>query len=159
MKTQKIFDQAIADLETIPAHLQLRLTVNPESIFRQTQQIASIQLKLEHVKVSLEKQLGSELLKKTVEQKYLKIVQLVDDMIQYGDALKLLAEEHPVDPEGTSDCLASLRPRKFHWMEVVQHLKTKPSRPKRGILRWFHLDWNPKGDRPLSPEIKQLIKL
>lgn len=120
MRSQQDFYEFLVELQLIQAQIVLKLPASQESIQQQVQQIRQAQQALDRLHT---------LTLRSVNHRKLPLhhsphlpVRLIHQTARYAESLKLLAEEFPVDPQGTVACLQQLCRRHLHLHEKLQQL-------------------------------------
>ncbi|HEY9648309.1 MAG TPA: hypothetical protein V6C88_18165 [Chroococcidiopsis sp.] len=106
--------QVIARVNSLSADINLKLPASPAVIGQQVMRIAQAQNELEVIEDDLLNQLAGSY-RLTTRQPYIVLLRLVRHLYRHADSLMHLADEFPIDPEGSIACLENLKSEKTHW--------------------------------------------
>ncbi|WP_439343212.1 hypothetical protein [Vacuolonema iberomarrocanum] len=128
MRKRQHFSDSVAELQLIQAKIVLKLPASRESIHRQVHQIGQAQQALDRLQASaLDK---PSRFSAPLDSSSKALTRLILQASRYAESLKLLAEEFPVDPQGTVACLRQLCRRHLQRSEQLKQLAQDTARPK-----------------------------
>lgn len=124
MFQQRAFQQIVSEVCEVLPYVRLKIPASPASVRKQMGYLTQAQTKLvtvqEKTAVLLRKQRNP-----ARTRAYQALVGLVQELTQDVKDLKLLAEEYPVDPEGTVACLQSQKLREAALLRQIDALKAQ----------------------------------
>jgi hypothetical protein len=127
MRNWQDFSDALAELQQLQAKIALKLPASRESIHQQVHQIRQAQQALDRLKQSARNR--PRRLSSPLDSASKLLARLIIQASRYAESLNLLAEEFPVDPQGTVDCLKQLGRRHLLWSQQLQQLEER-AKPK-----------------------------
>jgi hypothetical protein len=107
MTINEAYQQVLADLQQLDAQITLRLPASLFSVRRQLHYLKQIQNQLEALQEYVYLVFGKGG-SPSAYWKYCLLLEQIHQMYRNTCNLRLLAEEYPIDPEGTTACLRSL---------------------------------------------------
>ncbi|NJP12110.1 MAG: hypothetical protein HC866_23770 [Leptolyngbyaceae cyanobacterium RU_5_1] len=108
MNEQRTFQKILAEVEQLDAQIRLKLPASRNSVTRQVERIHLAQQQLKAVKVRV-LQLAARVHTAALHHNYRSLVQRIEQILRDAVDFQLLAEEYPIDPDGASSCLQSMR--------------------------------------------------
>ncbi|MDX2244544.1 MAG: hypothetical protein NW224_28040 [Leptolyngbyaceae cyanobacterium bins.302] len=102
------FQQILAELHQLHAHIQLRLPASRLAVQQQLHHLEQVQQQLVILQIELIERSGLGITASTYLT-YLTLTQLIQSLIRDVGSLKHLAEEYPIDPEGATACLRAMQ--------------------------------------------------
>jgi hypothetical protein len=124
MFQQRAFKQIVSEVCELLPYVRLKIPASPASVQKQMGYLTQAQTKLatvqEKTAMLVRQQRNSA--KSTAYQVLAGVVQ---ELTQDVKDLKLLAEEYPVDPEGTVACLESWKVREVALLRQIDALKAR----------------------------------
>lgn len=120
---QTAFQQILAELNKINAQIQLKLPANQVLVKRQILHLALVQQRLKTVQDQIFVKFGGST-NSSSYLAYLTLIQLVEAMTHDANTLRFLAEEYPVDPEGTVACLREIHKKLPDFAGRIQRINS-----------------------------------
>ncbi|MEO1144268.1 MAG: hypothetical protein AAFY26_01515 [Cyanobacteria bacterium J06638_22] len=121
MRNWQDFSDALAELQRLQAKIVLKLPASRASIHQQVHQIRQVQQALDRLEQSTCQKSGR--LSSPLDSASKLLARLIIHASRYAESLNLLAEEFPVDPQGTVDCLRQLGRRHLLWSQQLKQLE------------------------------------
>lgn len=119
MRYSKPIHKTLITIDAILSDLNLRLPTNPAGLGYQKLRLTQTQKQLEALEEEIfDNYLGSY--RDSTRKIYHQLLKLVRQLVHEADNLKHLAEEYPIDPEGSIACLNYLATRKKACAEELQ---------------------------------------
>lgn len=128
MRNWQIFNDSLAELQLIQSQIVLKLPASRESIHHQVHRIQQAQQALDRLYENVLPY--SSRWRSPLNQSPKMLAQLIIQVSRHAESLKLLAEEFPVDPQGTMACLQHLCRRQTRLNEQLQQLGQGFTHPK-----------------------------
>jgi len=107
MNKQMTFQQVLAQVDQLDTQVRLKLPASRASIQRQVEQIEAAEQQLQAVKIQVLQQ-SRKVWLTPCQYDYLPLVCRIEKMLQSVRSFKHLAEEFPLDPEGTTSLLQEM---------------------------------------------------
>lgn len=101
------FQQILATLHKLDAQIQLKLPTPQRVVQQQLLRLDQIQHQLETLQTEVIER-SRPCITASAYLAYLTLAQLIQNLIQDVTSLKHLAEEYPIDPEGSTACLLAM---------------------------------------------------
>lgn len=120
---QTAFQQILVELNKINAQIQLKLPANQVLVKRQTLHLALVQQRIKTVQDQIFVNFGGST-NSSSYLVYLTLIQVTQAMTHDANTLRFLAEEYPVDPEGTVACLQEINKKLPDFATRIQHIKS-----------------------------------
>lgn len=124
MFQQKAFQQIVSEISELLPYVRLKIPASPASVRKQMGYLTQAQTKLvmvqEKTALLLRKQRNP-----AKSRACRALVGVVQELTQDVRDLKLLAEEYPVDPEGTVACLESRKVKEANLLRQIDALKAQ----------------------------------
>jgi len=128
MRNRQDFYDSLAELQLIQAQIVLELPASQESIREQLHRIWQAQQELDRLYEDALRY--SSRYRSTLDFPPRLLTGLILRAYRYAESLKHLAEEFPVDPQGTVACLKQIYRRNTRLNERLKQLEQNLARPK-----------------------------
>lgn len=132
MSQSRVFQSIVSELSELLPYVRLKLPASPTLVQQQMGHLTHVQKRLEIIreKVTL---LSGSIQAAPTNAAYQALVNLVRELHHDIRELKLLAEEYPIDPDGTLSCLQSREGRAAELTRRFQALLPTQVQPGSAI--------------------------
>jgi hypothetical protein len=124
MFQRKAFQQIVSEVSELLPYVRLKIPASAASVRQQMGYLSQAQNRLQTMQektASLLRKNGNA----AINHDYQRLIGLVQELEQNIKDLKLLAEEYPVDPEGTVSCLQTWQEREAYLLRQINSLKMR----------------------------------
>lgn len=118
-KMQFSLQPLLAEFQVACAELRLKLPASTLQVDRQVTQILFARQRLAKLQRQIQRSLIREM-PPQIRQQLHTLLHSITDLLQLADSLVFLAEEYPLDPEGSIACLGRLNLRKVKVLAQIQ---------------------------------------
>ncbi len=131
---QTTIQQILTKLHKLDAQIYLKLPASQRAVHQQLLHLEQIQQQLETLHTEVMERSGSCMIA-SAYLTYLTLSQLIHTLIQDVVSLKHLAEEYPIDPEGSTACLQAM-PQ--HSQYLLTRLNPAYETHKQFLAKFLH---------------------
>lgn len=121
MKEQERFHRFLSELQAINVEICLKLPASHESLRRHIRRVYLAHQQLERMRRESLYRFGKRS-NPSAKVAHLVLMRLIDQTLREAENYRLLAEEFPLDPQGTVACLERIKRRTVTILENIDEL-------------------------------------